>query len=121
MKALEEMTVREAARVIYEFARENAEQVVIYHSAYDPREDTYEYTKEWECDGVVLDMGGMQVKVFAKFECPTTDEVLEDDECMYFRTEYVGGTDEQYKLYTAYSDALVYELKQITGDEWFVE
>lgn len=121
MKALEEMTVREAAREIYEFARENAEQVVIYHPAYDPREDTYEYTKEWECDGVVLDMAGMQVKVFATFECPTTDEVLEDDYCTYFRTEYVGGTDEQYNLYTAYSDALVYELKQITGDEWDVE
>lgn len=121
MKALNEMTPREAAQAIYDFARECAEQEVICHVGYYPWEDEDEYTKDWECKGKVLDMDGIKLKVFALFKSETTDEVLDVDYCNYFRTEFVGGTDEQYKCYMAYSDALAYELERITENECTVE
>ena len=121
MKALQDMTMREAAQEIYDFARECAEQEVICHVGYYPWEDEDEYTKDWECKGKVLDIDGIKLKVFASFKSKTTYEVLDVDYCTYLRTEFVDGTDEQYKCYTAYSDALAYELERITDNECTVE
>ena len=120
MKALNEMTPREAAQAIYDFARENAKQVYLYASGYDwldPNAPADEPTNEWECSGEIIDFAGLKLKVKAKFECPNNDDwKMCDEECCRIIAEYYDGTDEQLIMFDKYCKVIEYELEKIAGD-----
>lgn len=120
MKALNEMTPRDAAQAIYDFARENAKQVYLYASGYDwldPNAPADEPTNEWECSGDIIDFSGLKLKVRAKFICPNNDDwKMCDEECSRIIVEYCGGLEGQLTMFDCYCKAVEYELEKIAGD-----
>lgn len=118
MKALNEMTPREAAHAIYEFARENARQLYHYESGYYGLEaQEGEPTNEWVCNGDIIDFAGLKLKVRADFECIDNDDVaMYDEECNSIIVEYCGGLEGQLTMFDCYCKAVEYELEKIAGD-----
>ena len=116
MKALQDMTMREAAQEIYDFARECAEQDIITENDYmnDPRYDVSVPQKTWTsfCE---IDFDGLKLEIRADFKCPTCSEYMEKETCENIHVEYVVGTPEQDDLFDAYNAAIEYELRNIAG------
>ena len=119
MKALNEMTPREAAKAIYEFAIDNAKQVYNYASGYDaldPNAPEDYPTNEWECREII-DFACLKLKVRAKFICPNNDDwKMFDEECSRIIADYYSGTSEQLIMFDCYCKAIEYEMEKIAGD-----
>lgn len=119
MKALNEMTPREAAKAIYEFAIENAKQVYNYASGSDalyPNAPEDYPINEWECREII-DFAGLKLEVRSKFICNNNDYCkMWDEECCSIIAEYYGGTDEQLIMFDKYCKVIEYELEKIAGD-----
>lgn len=117
MKAFSELSMREVAQEIYDFARNNAEQVVETKNNNGDRDPRYDYeisTNTWVCNAT-FSLGGVEMRVDADFVCQTVSEVMNNPKCNYLHVQYVMGTPEQDDIYNAYCSAIEYELQKIAG------
>ena len=113
---LNDVKASEIAKIIYNYAVENAVQDILTENDNmgDPRYDIEVPQNTWtSCSNI--DFEGLKLKVFADFYCSSKSDEMKNPECQNINVTCVGGTQEQEKLFYAYNAAIEYELRKIAG------